>query len=483
MSPRQLTQLACWALLLATGARAEENLWPLFVIRKDPARQVEAAEYVGPLFFHVQAPGAKSAGFRPLFMTAQTGDAKQGNFLYPFFTWRSKPGVRYFSFFQLVTFRSFDDPGRKPEDHFEIWPVYFSHKANDPADSYTAVFPIAGTLRNRLGKDRWSFVLFPLYLQTEDHNQRVTHTPWPFIRRIDGPGYKGFEFWPLFGQREHTGISKQSFWLWPLGMKTSGKLDQPVPDERFAMIPFYMKETGAGYRSETYVWPFFGYTHRTEPYVYNERRYLWPFLVQGRGDNRYVNRWGPFYTYSNIKGRQKTWYFWPLVRSQRWEDDGLRHEKDTLFYFVYSSLTQRSVSNPAAAPARRVHVWPLYSSWADGTGREQVQMLSPFDVFFPFNETVRQLWTPLFSLYRYERTADAATRHSFLWNAITSRKTATSSEFHLGPLFSNDRTGDQRRVAFLSGVFGMQRTAAGWRPFLFDFRMKAANKADTASTP
>ena len=85
----------------------------------------------------------------------------------------------------------------------------------------------------------------------------------------------------------------------------------------------------------------------------------------------------------------------------------------------------------------------------------------------------------------YERQPDTTVRHAFLWNAVTWRRGPASREFHLGPLLAVRQETDAGRVAFGAGLFGFRRTSAGgrWQPFLFDFRMKAANKAGSASSP
>jgi hypothetical protein len=250
---------------------------------------------------------------------------------------------------------------------------------------------------------------------------------------------------------------------------------------KVGFLPFYTRDTGPGYISETYGWPFFGYSDRTAPYRYHETRYFWPLLVQGEGDNRHVNRWAPLYSHSVIKGYDKTWYAWPLYRHVQWEADELAQQKDQLLFFLYWSLEQRSLTNPSAAPAKKTHLWPLFSAWDNGAGRRQVQALSPFEVFFPNNEKVRQLWTPLFALYRYDHQPDESVRHALLWNAITWRRSVTEREFHLGPLYrSRTDAAGGRRWALGLGLVGAERDPATgrWRPFLFDF----ARPANTTSS-
>ena len=485
MFSHRLTRPALAGLLLAFAPLrgAEENLWPFFV--RHTTDDSKAVQAVGPLFFTQAGPGFTQTGLRPLYLETTAGEKVEGSLLYPFFTWRRQPDYRIFSFFQLVNTRS-DATGTGPADErFDVWPFWFSREDGDPATSYRAFFPFGGVIKQRFGHDRIAFTAFPLYAHTEKAGRHITHAPWPFLRFIGGDGHEGFEFWPLYGRIHRDGDYDRRFWLWPLGYKSARNLADPVPDVKFGVLPFYTRDTGPGYINENYAWPFFGYSDRTEPYRYHERRYLWPFLVQGRGDDRLVNRWAPFYTHSVIKGTDKTWLVWPLYRQQRWAADGVAQEKVTFLYFLWWSLDQRSLANPAAAPAHKTHLWPLFSSWDNGAGRRQVQALSPFEVFFPRNETVRRLWTPLFALYRYDRQDDATRRHALLWDAVTWRRSPSEREFHLGPLAGYSAGPKEHRFALGHGLIGLRRRSGErvWRLFLFDFPSKPAMKDPAAASP
>jgi hypothetical protein len=480
MFPRLLIRPLLTGLLLSVARlpATEDNGWPLWVRRSDPATGQETGQALGPLFFWRGEPGAQF-GLRPVFYSGPLDGGEEGNFLYPFFTWRREREYRSFSFFELINVRRADPTAAGGTDRrLDVWPFYFSRDTGDPAGSYRALFPLAGTIKNRFGHDRITFTAFPLYARTEKAGRTVTHAPWPLLRFIDGDGHHGFEFWPLAGHAARAGDYDRRFWLWPLFYRSATNLAEPVPDVKVGALPFYTRETGPGYISETFVWPLFGYTHRTAPSRYDERRYLWPLLVQARGDNRHVNRWAPVYTHSVIKGYDKTWVLWPLLRHAEWQADGLAQEKDQFLFFVLWSLEQRSLTHPGAAPARKFHFWPLYSSWDNGAGRRQVQALSPFEVFFPDNAHVRRLWSPLFALYRYDRRADGTTRHTLLWDAVTWQRGSQEREFHLGPLLSVQSGPSGKRLALGLGLLGLQHRddGRGWRLFLFDFPSKAANK-------
>lgn len=491
MFSRHLVWPLCAALFAPALSGAEQNGWPLVVRQSAESTPspppadgaTESVQYLGPLRFSHEGTD-QAQGFRPLWFQTQAGDKEAATFLYPLFTWQKETGFSEFSFFRLINLRQRRDPGQPVARSFEVWPFYLSRETGDPMTTYHALFPVAGTIRHRFGKDELSWCAFPLYLHSAKAGREVTAAPWPFLRFISGAGHHGFEFWPLFGHSGKAGDYDDRFILWPLFYKSTRDLSAPEPAVKFGALPFYTHETAPGYSSETYVWPFFGHTHRTAPYRYDEQRYLWPFFVQGRGDRRHINRWAPLYTHSTIKGYDKTWFLWPLFRHAEWQDAGLVQEKDQMFYFLYWSLTQRSLTNPAAAPAHKTHFWPLFSSWDNGAGHRQVQALSPLEVFFPTNDAVRQLYTPLFALYRYDRQDAATSRHSLLWNAITWRRTATTREFHLGPLLSVQTDSTRQRIALGNGVLGLKRRPGErlWRLFLFDFSRKPTNKA-TATPP
>jgi hypothetical protein len=465
------SRLPVWLILAALMAAmplrgAEQNAWPFAVRQMRPDGTVESGEYLGPLLFRqTHAEGGEAEGFRPFWLHTREGPRESTLLLYPFFTWQRDDGYRSFSFFQLVNVSRDTGPDRPTDHRLDVWPVYFSRDTGEPADSYRALLPFGGTIRHRFGYDQIQFVLFPFYADTEKNAAHTTHAPWPFLRFIHGAGQHGFEFWPLFGHRGRAGDFDDQFYLWPLGYRSAKNLSAAQPEVKLGVLPFYTRDSAPGFISETFVWPFFGYTHRTEPYRYDEQRYLWPFLVQGRGDQRYVNRWGPVYTHSVIKGYDKTWFVWPLFRHARWADAGIAQEQNQVLWILYWSLTQRSTTNPAAAPAHKTHLWPLLSSWDNGAGQRQLQLLSPFEVFFPTNEPVRQLWSPLTAIYRYEQRAPGDTRGSVLFSLISWRNSPAGREFHLGPL-------------------GWSRpTATGpWKFSFFEFARNPASKA-TANPP
>jgi hypothetical protein len=208
-------------------------------------------------------------------------------------------------------------------------------------------------------------------------------------------------------------------------------------------------------------------------------------LVQGRGDDHHVNRWAPFFSHSVVKGCEKTWLLWPLLRQAKWTDGDIAQERTQFLIFLLWSHEQRSVSRPQAAPASKRHFWPLASVWDNGAGRRQVQILSPLEVFFPGNEPVRELYTPLFALYRHDQRAPGDTRWSLLWGAVSRTASPALREFHLGPLYGSRRDESGARITLGAGLLSWRRPAGAtqWRFSLFDFRRRADKSSPAEPTP
>jgi hypothetical protein len=482
---RYIVLFGCLAALFARAGAEERNLWPVRVAQQDVAGHVISWESAGPLIFKKPGPDNDTvSGVRPFFVRNEdvNGLTTVATVLYPLFIYRADSDTYQWTFFNLI-----NKGGPKhgvpvyradQTEAFDLWIFWFSRQTGSPETSYRALFPIAGTIKSRFGFDQLSWVIWPLYLRSESKGAVTTSTPWPFIRTTQG-AEQGFALWPLFGWRNRPERFHKTFYLWPLGWNNTLQPPEDAapgtsPLRQVGAIPFYTRDQRDGYINENYVWPFFGYTDRTRPNRYHETRYLWPFLVQGRGDDRWVNRWAPFYTHSVIKGMDKTWIMWPLLRRATWTEAGVEQTKTQFVYAFYWSLEQRSLTNPKAAPADRTHLWPLYSKWDNGAGRRQFQLFSPFDVFFPNNEHVRETWTPLFAIYRSDQRAPDDRRWSALWRAVTWRQEYGEKEFHLGPLLSISTRPDQRRVAVGNGLFGWKRDPGdkSWHAFWFDFPSK-----------
>lgn len=426
-----LLGLALLAFLPGTHA-GENNLWPLLVEQEQSlVGRDDQWSSLGPIGGYAERERRDVFSVRPFFtrFVDRESGYKERYFLYPMAAWKEKGPIRNGNVFAFTQYRRNEE---LETTFYQNFPFFFYNRTPDPESNYFAFFPFGGTLKNRFWRDRIDFAAWPLFVRTKRGDEVRTHTPYPFIQRLKGPQSRGFGLWPLYGQFERDEDYQHSWALWPLHYHYRDQLDQPVPYVRFGMLPFYHRETAAGLRSESFLWPFFGYTRERDPRPdYAENRYLWPLLVQGHGEEKFINRWMPVFTHEGREGYEKRWFMWPTLKVEDFSEPGLDRRRTSFLYFLYRDDRQRF----AGREARLTTLWPLVSYWNDGAGRSQMQVPDPLTVFFPGNQKIKENWSPLFALYRHDERAGNR-RHSLLWDFLVwERDQSGLRSFHLGPLF------------------------------------------------
>ncbi|PWU06052.1 MAG: hypothetical protein C5B43_02350 [Verrucomicrobia bacterium] len=440
--------------LMRTALAEWENYWPLLVLEKPECGPLVCKENVmGPLFERVYTEKAYYNVVRPIAMYKKDlmWNEEFNYFLYPLFSQHKFEGGWSWNFFNMWM-------GSRVcgEEKLTLFPFFFFKKTSDPCTSYSGFFPIVGTVQNFLGKDAVSWLAFPFYLRTQKQCTVRHAMPWPFLQLQMGPGSGGSAIWPLIGTFWREGDYRYTYLLWPLIYERYDHLSSPCPSVRRAFLPFFAYEDSHKRFAVSVLWPFFSHIEmRNRNYV--EDQFLWPFIVQGRGDNEYVNRFAPFYTHSIRRGHDKKWFMWPFVKVQHREECGLCVSQQQFLYFLFWRQSQQSIENPSCPPAEKVHVWPLLSYWDNGAGQKQLQFFSPLEVFFPTNEAVRMLYSPLFSIMRFEQRVPGHTRASFLFDLIAVETTPTSSRFSLGPLFEVENDECKSEVQILKGFLGFKK--------------------------
>lgn len=453
-------------------AAKEWNLWP-FLVGEEREEEAGFSQWqsIGPIFFERELPEVFLSGIRPFALSIRQKDSHRGqaHFLYPLANHYYDPlGTRtdFFRLFQHQSTARYQD--EENVTSFVAFPFLFYRSSPQPEESHVAFFPVAGDMRNYLGMDRIRWLAFPFYLEVERNNRSRIHLPWPFIRWIRAEDARGFYLWPLLGQEERDDEFFRQFFIWPLVYNVRQDLWKEQPFEAFGVLPFYSRSLSDSAKSETYLWPFFGYTNSWDP-EFKERRYFWPLFVQRRGESHYINRNAPFYSRSIRNGADRTWVMWPFFLHERRPQRDLIQEETRFLFFLYWSLRQSDPARPEADRAQRVHIWPLLSHWDNGAGRRQTQILSPFEVFFPDNDVVRAKYSPLFAFYQHDRDeVEDRSRRSFLFRLLTWEREAEDYRLNVGPLLTVEREEEAAGVEILKGLFSY-RQDRGLRLFWLDF--------------
>lgn len=431
--------------------------------RDDAGRQVHV-QAMGPVLEekHDYEAGTSMATFRPLWINYRQESTGSDYFylLPPLFTYYHDNNMLRWEFYTFVQRRI---TGRGREDAistFMIFPFVFYHDVpGRPRDSFFGVMPLGGSVKDYFGFDRISWALFPLAAEFEDRGVIRYGFPWPFITWQEGDGAAGGGLWPIFTHYTKSGVRAydSQYLFWPLIYRKVDQFDRERPRVQEGFLPFYATVRSELVDDTTIFFPFFGWRDDRE-ISYRETRWFWPFFVQGRGPGNYVNRWAPFYTHSIHGTTDKHWYMWPALRVKRWQEGELAVRRTNFFYFLYMDEVQRSMVNPNLPEARMTHVWPFFSQYDNGAGLVQAQLFSPFEVFYPNNRSVRDLYTPIFAFFRYQRSEETGvTTQSVLWNFIREECSEERTRLTVGPLLEHDVSEGRAKFSLLKGLFGHKR--------------------------
>ena len=374
--------------------------------------------------------------------------------------WKNETDWRFLSAFYF---------GPRPTEppstyHFWILPILAVGR-NTAGEDYGAVFPLGGRIDNWFGRDTVKFVLFPLYWHSELNDLRTDHWLWPIVSRTTGDDLYRFRVFPFYGLSKKKGEYKNTYILWPFW--TSSRLDHPgVRGSGFMLFPIYGHAKSEVEETWMFVPPFFRHTVGKQG---THNVYLWPFIQTSKSkkeDKLYV--W-PLYGRRTTPDENRQFWLWPFIWNRHDITPPTDINRFRIFPLFYSE-SQRPLKTPDTVVDRYVSVWPLmsYERMRDDTKRVRVVDLWPFRDTAPIERNLSPLWT----VYRYERTARGRENEVLWglarWGSLTNGM-ASGSVFPLVS-WSHDHAADTHREwDFLKGMLGYQRSETGktWRVLYF----------------
>lgn len=443
-----------------TGSAAPwDNLWPWRVSYSDSETGFQRTKRFGPFWEKRETAQGEKRTLRPIWLDYQFHDnssLQEARYvLYPLYSERIYREGHNWSVLNLARGSRVGPAENPAENQFTLFPLLFYKNVPDsPEQSYLGVFPLLGEIKGRLFHDRISWAAFPLYAQFEKRGHSHYALPWPFVRVMTGEEASGFAIWPLFGIYEEL-RQRYRYFLWPL-IYDKEQFDQAGESQMhsWGVLPFFTGDDGPNFRSRSYLWPFFGFREKTGETPYHETLLFWPFLLQGRGEVDYENRWMPLYSSRLREGVHNRWILWPLWNRRQYALADLEVRRDRLLYFLWWDMKQESPDQENDFEARKTHLWPLFSRWTDGQGTTQWQVLSPLEPLFHKNQVVRDLYSPLFAIYRFEENEETETRrHRALFSLVTWERGPEKNHFDLGPLLRLHRKEDNREFSLGRGLF------------------------------
>jgi hypothetical protein len=354
--------------------------------------------------------------------------------------------------------------------HNLFFPVYWA----DPGDSF-ACFPFYGQFNNFFDIKKIRFVLWPLWLDSQQDDVHNYFAPWPLLGvSADETTRKlcGGRLWPLAGGFQSAANGPRYFWLWPLGQYkhfTSG----PMKNGTLNMcLPFWFRFThpqrqiayyfpAGGYsvskkqKSVAWFWPLYSQSEATSP-TSAGWKILW-FGAQrqtgpnGRDKFTLLN----LFAWDNVPGKSEyQTIFWPVYQhfSDRMEyakapEKSYVRNRTYLVPFYYARET---VSDDGKRETHHT-LWPL-ASWSDNAEAHAFNLLKLFPC--ERGDAVARNWEPLWTGYgTYQNKKTGVSEKRILGPLYSARTDSVQDSTEVNALFFQyRRTGKNRQVSFLFGA-------------------------------
>ncbi|MBN9692782.1 MAG: hypothetical protein J0M24_21250 [Verrucomicrobia bacterium] len=442
----------------------------------------ERAEALGTLAMWEHAGDTTRWSLSPLlsYETTPVLERERFDLLYPLLTWR-RSGTEYR--WQLAQVFNFSGADRQSDDGVvrrALFPIYFQQTSRSGTNDYLAVLPFYGHLENRLFRDEITFYLFPVYVRTRKGEMTTRNYVYPFFHTRHGPGWSGWQFWPLYGVdhkevrqiTNHLGDPAISpgrekwFVLWPILFSDKKGLGTPQATTNFSVLPFYSSQHGRTFDQASYLWPLFSRTEdRAKQYV--EWGAPWPLIGWANGAGKTARRVFPIYGDSKAGPVRSRFFLWPLFTHRQIDDETLRRDHWRSAFFLYDDVVLRS--KETGDFRRERGVWPFFIWKRDLDGRERLQVLAPVETVLRNREAVQRNFSPLWALYRSEHNPNTGrSNQSVLWNLF--RRDVSTNTVRTSCLFGlvqTERSGDERH----------------WRWFWLPNRHFSAGKSGAATPP
>jgi hypothetical protein len=430
-------------------------------------------EALGPLFAGEKSGTSSLFTFSPLFSLYQDSavDQTELKVAYPAISF-ARFGAEYrFHLFQVISFAGGESVKGGDTKRTTLFPIYFRQTSPRPEDSYVAVVPFGGRLKNRLFRDEVKFVMLPLYLQTTKRGVVTENFLFPLFHVRHGAGVTGWQFWPFYLTEHKEVTHTTNHWgdtvvspafekrsvLWPFYFNNTLNIGQTNELKQFVLIPFYTSQVSTGRTTKSYGFPL-GVTHTIDHEAkYEEWDTPWPLVEFAKGEGKQTTRVFPFYSDARTANVRSSFFMWPLYKYNQVKAAPLNRERTRYLLFLYSNLLEQNTTNNTSFHRR--DFWPLFS-WRKGhDGSERLQVLSILDPILPGYASIERIYDPVYALYREERNAkNGDESRSILWN-----------------LYRSEKRGETRRQRAIFGLFQREKTAdrTKWRIFFIPFTTKA----------
>jgi hypothetical protein len=401
-----------------------------------------------PLYVNtVETNGATFYAWRPFYSSSVEDERWRKDYVWPVYTQKGFKDEEYSRFL----FFGFHNDFEADTERHRTWviPFYFKGTSKD-GDDYFALFPIGGSIYEFAGRDRVSFVLFPLYVRSHINDVHSTTLLWPIASKTSGDRIERFRIWPLYGQASLEDEFNKKFILWPIYTSVEYTNDRN-PGGGFILVPVYGRIKTE--RADNY-WllaPFFRYMSSEEQWIVNAP---WPFIQLADGDLHKRIFW-PFYGKKSLGTLTRQYWLWPFLWNNKTEFavHEQRRKYGVPFFASHTDVITKPTKEHEIGDviSRYWKIWPLMS-YERNLERSRFRTLE----LWPLRNTpgIERNWAPWWTLYR-RMNVEGEIGHHVLWGLYRQVKSPEAFEWSLlKGLAGYKQTEESRRYRFLFMWFG-----------------------------
>ena len=413
--------------------------------------------------------------------------------------YKNNLGYKNHYFFSLSGETYYNHSGKK-EDYDLVLPPVFYGSGSESKDRYLMVWPIGGTLKQKLGYDYITPVIFPgvalfflyppsstlmiaayclaslipLYTEYGYKDYHAKAVLWPFFMKGEGGGRKSIRIFPFYAHHTKKGFydRKSYFLIYNYGETYTSKRTYKT----FFLFPFYGKKwTDDGMvKSTTILWPFFSWG-------YNKIRgeeslnMPWPFFQKAKSKNPDMEKLIIFPFYGRYRyGTKKTVFYTPFYFRQTKENGYFHSDYKVISFIIWKFHREyRFTEHPYYGKKwDYFKIWPLFHYESNDRGDRDFSLLSIF--FFRDPDGYERLYLPVVSLLEYHKRKDISS-FGLLFRTYYQYRKGNYFQWAV-PLIANysSYNGRTTNFSFLFSSFGYFHDERGqgfklfWIPIITD---------------
>jgi hypothetical protein len=394
-----------------------------------------------PFYENVDMADGSFFAVRPFYSKTAVEGRQVEDFLWPLYS-RKTLGDEVSS--RALVFwwtHQFEVDSESPRERNWLLPFYFQG-TDATGEDYVALFPFGGTIREFLGRDLISFVLFPLFATSQINDVKTTSVLWPIISQTRGEGIERDRIFPFVGRSVLEGKYEKKFVLWPFWNSAEyfypgdsgrawmlfpicGRSELEKESTLWVLPPFFRFTDGERLDRMFCPWPFF----QKEVSAERDKLWIWPLWGRDIYDNGALKR---------------SFAAWPFLWSEQRNGPTETKKRKMALPFFYCDRTVQGEQEVSSY----WKVWPLMSSRKEGDV-SRFRMLE----LWPLKETapIERNWSPLWTLYERREMEGTVRKRAlwFLWNSERSTEEERSEWSLLKGLLSVKKEGDSTSGRFL----------------------------------